>query len=184
MNYSNILLSKEEIESVNLSDLSLLCIQHEEYFSGRIGEEPYKLYAFISSQYNNTVILDVGSYYGNSSLALSYNKNNTILSYDIKEHGQSSIGRENITWKIQDFRYDKSINYDEVSVILIDVDPHDGIQEVEMIEFLKEINWHGLLLLDDIHLNRDMNRFWESFKEPKTDLTAYGHHSGTGVVYF
>ena len=178
------ILDKNQIEEISLLHLRHLCIEYEQYFSGNAGGEPYKLYSFISNQYNNITILDIGSYFGNSAIALSDNKTNTIISYDIQEHGQTNIVRKNISWKLQEFREDNSIDYKNIPVILIDVDPHDGIQEIEMVNFLREKQWSGLLILDDIHLNENMNDFWQSFKEPKEDLTSFGHHSGTGVVYF
>ncbi len=33
---------------------------------------------------------------------------------------------------------DETINYDEIDLMTLDVDPHDGVQEPPMIEFLME----------------------------------------------
>lgn len=66
------------------------------------------------------------------------------------EQGASKIQKDNITFKIQDFREDDTLDWKRISIIMIDVDPHDGVQEVEMMEFLKEKGWSGIMLLDDI----------------------------------
>ena len=84
-----------------------------------------------------------------------------------------------------DFRDDDTIDYDNVEIICIDVDPHDGKQEVEMIQFLKDKKWSGTLLLDDIHKNSEMDNFWDSLdfsEDVKYDITHIGHSSGTGVI--
>jgi hypothetical protein len=61
---------------------------------------------------------------------------------------------------------------------------HDGVFEEQFINYLDSINYKGYLLLDDIHLNFEMERFWESITKGKHDLTSIGHSTGTGVVYF
>jgi hypothetical protein len=61
---------------------------------------------------------------------------------------------------------------------------HDGVFEEQFINYLDSINYKGYLLLDDIHLNFEMERFWGSITKEKYDLTSIGHSTGTGVVYF
>ena len=176
---------KEIIESIDLSFAADICIAAKDDLLSNCSTEAYKLYAYLSSQYDNITILDVGTYNGNSALALSYNEKNNVISYDIAEFGASNIPKNNIIWKIKDFRDDKSIDFDKVKIILIDVDPHDGKQEVEMIDFLRRVKWSGILLFDDIHLNDDMKKIWNIFPEHiRIDLTEVGHHSGTGMVIF
>jgi predicted O-methyltransferase YrrM len=141
---------------------------------------------------NNKIILDVGTRDGLSALAFSYNLNNKVISYDLVEQGASNIKKENVEFKIMDFRSDKSLNYKDIAVIMIDVDPHDGIQEKEMFKFLKDKNWSGLLILDDILNNwpiaipganpQEMNNWWNSIEEEKYDVSHVGHYSGTGIV--
>ena len=68
---------------------------------------------------------------------------------------------------------------------MIDVDPHDGVQEVEMMEFLEEKGWKGILLLDDIGPAwPEVQDMWDAIEEPKIDVTEVGHMSGTGLVNF
>ena len=112
------------------------------------------MYAWLSKQFNNTTILDVGTRTGGSALALSYNDKNKVISYDLVEQGASSgIKKDNVEFKIQDFREDDTLDYDNISIIMIDVDPHDGTAEEEMFEYLEEKGWKGLVLLDDIDHN-------------------------------
>ena len=180
-------LTNEFIDSFDLSHLEKLSINMQDNFLFPSGNSPFKLYAYLSTLFNNKIILDVGTEYGNSALSFSYNESNKVISYNIIEQGASSISKENITWKVMDFRNDDTIDYDNVEVICIDVDPHDGKQEVEMIQFLKDKKWSGILLLDDIHKDHQMDNFWNSLdfsEDVKYDITPIGHSSGTGVILF
>ncbi len=71
-------------------------------------------------------------------------------------------------------------NMDEIvksDFIVLDIDPHDGIEETRILEALEKNNYKGIVLLDDINLNPGMKNFWK-------DITEYGHWSGTGIVIF
>lgn len=187
------IIKKSEVDGIKLETLV-------KYLSHDINQflipngEPYMLYAYLSTLFTNTTILDVGTRMGLSALAFSYNNSNKVISYDLVEQGASNIKKENVEFKIVDFRNDESLNYQNISIISIDVDPHDGIQEREMLSFLREKNWNGLLVLDDILTNwvspvpganpQEMNNFWNEIKEKKYDLSDVGHYSGTGIVDF
>ena len=79
---------------------------------------------------------------------------------------------------------DDTIPWNEVSIIMIDVDPHDAIQEPKMLEFIKNTGWNGLLILDDIgYMFPNMNAWFSTIEEEKYELSSLiGHYSGTGVV--
>jgi len=61
---------------------------------------------------------------------------------------------------------------------------HDGIFEIHFHKYLQNIKYKGLLMLDDIKLNKSMVNYWDSIKEEKFDISHVGHHSGTGLVIF
>lgn len=178
-------LKNTDIDKFDLSSLSELAFRFEDCFSMPAGVSPFKLYSYLSTLFNDSIILDIGTEYGNSALSFSYNESNTIISYNIIEEGASNISKKNIIWKVMDFRSDTSIDYNNVKIISIDVDPHDGKQEIDMINFLKEKNWSGILILDDIHKNDEMKNFWNSLDFPenkKYDISSIGHCSGTGLI--
>ena len=141
-------IDKDVVRNLDISHLYNLALNQCDWHEA--GQCEYRLYAHLSTFFNNTTILDVGSRTGGSALALSYNEKNHVISYDLQEQGASNIKKDNITWKIQDFRNDDTLDYDRISIIMIDVDPHDGVQEEEMFLFLEEKEWQGLVLLDDI----------------------------------
>ena len=177
-------IDKDAVRALDVSALEEQSINPNDWLTA--GQSEYRLYAWLSSQFENTTILDVGTRTGGSALALSYNDKNQVISYDLVEQGASSaIKKENITFKIQDFREDETLDWDNISIIMIDVDPHDGVQEVEMMEFLKEKGWKGIMLLDDIGPGwPEVQDMWDAIEEPKIDVTPVGHMSGTGLVNF
>jgi hypothetical protein len=180
---TTIVLKKSEIRNLDVFELESVSLNANDWLSA--GQSEYRLYAYLSTCFNDSVILDVGTRVGGSALALSYNENNRVISYDLTEQGASKIVKDNIEFKIQDFREDDSLNYDEISIIMIDVDPHDGVQEVEMMEFLKDRGWQGIILLDDIGPAwPEVQDMWDAIEEPTIDVTEVGHMSGTGLVNF
>jgi predicted O-methyltransferase YrrM len=185
------IINKNKISKIKLSDL-LYELPHNKNEFIEMGGEPYSFYAYVSTLINNKVILDVGTRMGLSALAFSFNSLNKVVSYDLVEQGASNIKKDNIEFKIMDFRNDESLNYKNVDIIMIDVDPHDGIQEREMLSFLKNKKWSGMLILDDILNNwpvvipgadpQEMNNWWNSIEEEKYDVSDVAHYSGTGIV--
>jgi len=160
------------------------------YFLENAGSEHYKLLAYLASIINDTnnPYIDIGTYRGCSAAALSYNNNHSVITYDIidciTDNEIFSIkNKENIKIKITDC-CNEMLEICQSKLILLDIDPHDGIQESKIIDYLIDYNFNGILLIDDIHLNENMQNFWDSIKLKKYDITKYGHWSGTGVVIF
>ena len=177
-------LDKDAIKTLDVSHLAEQSLNSNDWLTA--GQSEYRLYAWLSTKFNNTTILDVGTRTGGSALALSYNDKNKVISYDLVEQGASSgIKKDNITFKVQDFREDDTLDYDNISIIMIDVDPHDGTAEEEMFEYLEEKGWKGLVLLDDIGPQwPEIEDFWNRITFPKINVTEVGHMSGTGLVNF
>lgn len=176
-------IKKSTVEKINLDFLKNLSIDKCNVLGFGISE--FYLYAYLSTLFNNKIILDIGTRGGNSAIALSYNTNNKVRSYDLVEQGASQIKKENITWLIKNFMEDEEIVWDDVAIVMIDVDPHDAIQEREMVKWLKQKNWKGLLLFDDICPHWvQMHEFWNEITEEKYDVTKIGHIHGTGLVNF
>ena len=163
------------------------------YYFNRPGDEHYRLLSFLSTQFNNTTILDVGTAHGNSALSLSYNPSNTVYTFDIKDTVENTAIRqkENITRSLDNL-FDKTTQQKWLETILsapfifLDVDPHNGTMEYDFYKFLKDINYQGFLICDDVHHFAEMrDNFWNKIPaSEKVDLTKYGHWSGPGVVVF
>ena len=131
----------------------------------KFGTEHYKLFMAISMQLKNVSILEIGTHNGNSAIALSYGNfagnNIKIDTYDIidllQECSRNFFNKSNINYKLENLfdinvretNKDKILSYD---IIFIDIDPHEGILEYEMLNWLKDNKYEGLIIFDDIHL--------------------------------
>lgn len=143
--------------------------------------EHYNLLSSISHRFNKVKLYDIGTYKGNSAVALSSNPANLVISYDIGYY--VDVDRPvNVEFRIGNFYYD--VDVIKSPFILFDIDPHNGADELEFYEKLLQAGYKGIVLFDDIHLNSEMKYFWNSIKNKKFDLTNIGHWSGTGAVLF
>ena len=156
---------------------------YTEYFWLEPGAEHYKLLAYLSTCFHRTTIIDLGTDKGCSALALSYNQSNRVISYDIEDRKVCPINLPNIEFRIEDALGEHREELLSSPMILLDT-AHDGIFEQRVYSALVEDGYQGLLLLDDIHLNPIMQRFWSEISVEKLDMTAVGHWSGTGLVQF
>lgn len=177
---------RKDLTKIDLTPLSsyINSDEYKHYFLCPEGQEHYKLLAALSTNYTNALILDIGSLKGCSALALSYNKTNKIKSFNLINQLDLNRIPDNIEFivdNILDQKYKSLILSSQL--ILLDTF-HDGTFERQFHDFLLEINWKGMLILDDIKLNNEMICYWDSIKDKKLDITQYGHCTGTGIVHF
>jgi len=149
------------------------------------GTTEYKLYSYLAQQVGGIYILDIGTLFGGSALALSTSQQN-VVSYDlmsIETHQPGALEKDNIELIVGNFMEERwHWDYRQIELIVIDVDPHDGLQEPPMVEFIVNQGFEGLILLDDIHLSPEMEQMWNNFEYEKHDATEIGHFSGTGIL--
>jgi hypothetical protein len=181
--------SKEELAQIDFSKFFPYTEGLSDYYGylyHQPGQEHYKVLAWLSGQCETgDIIVDAGTYRGLSALALSYNENVRVISYDIDHsnlHPQIRA-RANVEWVEEDINEQIS-DITKAKYIFLDVDPHDGIQEAKFFDLLREVNYKGVVLMDDIRHGLGTPEFWDSIPEHKEDISRVGHHSGTGVIYF
>jgi predicted O-methyltransferase YrrM len=182
-----------------LTDIPIL--SHFEDCKKESGKEHYFFLASLSKQMPGKKIIELGTHNGRSTLALNYG-NNTVYTYDIKNWLVPNIftGRPNINFRLENL-FDanlRELNKEHIlssDLIFIDIDPHEGVMELEMYNWLKQNDYKGLILFDDIHLgpghmgvktgNSMEKTLWSNIEDKyKLDLTHVGHWSGTGLVSF
>lgn len=162
------------------------------YFREKPGKEHYPLLAYISRNLpEGSRVLDFGTYLGASALALATNPAVDVTTYDIvhcidqatRYKSLTFADRPNVVFKISDVLQLPSVPLD-TRVIMLDIDPHNGIKEAQAVEMLSRTGYRGLLICDDINLNDGMKSFWNAclMDKKKIDATSVGHWSGTGVV--
>lgn len=159
------------------------------------GKQHYRLLSLLSTFFSGVNIIDIGTHKGSSALALSYQQTNTIHTYDIINKTEGSVfkrksfsQRDNIVRHYENLWDDFAKHRDfllSCPLIFLDIDPHEGRDELVFYYFMLANNYQGILIFDDIHYFEGMRKFWSQVDNKyKLDLTKYGHFSGTGVVIF
>ena len=64
---------------------------HQDYYKNLSGTHEYRLYSYLSTFFNYTKILDIGTSYGRSAIALSHNELNNVITYDIINHINNNL---------------------------------------------------------------------------------------------
>lgn len=146
--------------------------------------EHYRLLTYLTNKLNGIRLIDAGTYRGLSCLALAQNPNNTVYTYDIEPKDIPFLKKDNVVVKTLDINAEEDASILCCPLILLDVDPHDGMQEKAFTDKLAKIGYTGFLICDDIHLNINMRQWWDSIDLPKYDITSIGHMHGTGVVCY
>jgi len=170
-------------------DISYACPyipnQYIKFFFGGPGVAPYRFLSYFSTFFNHSTIIEIGTHNGWGSLALSHNRNNKIVGYDV----DLSTLDKNIS-KIPNLTFKEGLAHElDPKIILnsplIHFDAlHDGVYEKIFYDFLITNNYKGFVIYDDIGRNKEMVDFWNSIKLLKYDLTYLGHETGTGLVSF
>lgn len=175
-------LSITKLNSIDLSGINeKLPPQVTKYFALNAGEEHYRLLAYLSTLVSKAKILDVGTYQGVSAAALSYSEDNRVITIDTTiDDNLSLVKFDNIDF-LNCSAMDPVIQLNDYSIIMLDID-HSGNTEKLFTDKLVNTKWSGVLIADDIHLNRNMESWWDSLKMEKYDITKYGHWSGTGLA--
>lgn len=136
---------------------------------------------YIAKLHHRQLLFDVGTYRCLSAAALSWTMVNRVKSYDVKTFIFNNPILPGVQYCYGDVIKDPDLI--KSHFIFIDVD-HMGIYESELYNHLENINWKGLLMMDDINEYTGLTNFWNTIKREKYDLTRKGHFSGTGLVNF
>ena len=163
-----------------------------EYYEENSGAQEYRLYSYLSTLFDNITILDIGTLDGRSAVALSHNENNKVISYnivdDICSPNHIIYSKKNLLFNIKNVLDDLNEEFiKNVKIVMIDIDHYEK-NEILIINKLKELNFSGMIILDDIThhgdpvINMCMNRLWSNITDVKYDVTKYAHWSGTGIV--
>ena len=166
-------------------------------YKDSFGLHYYSILACLSTYFNDSNIVELGTLYGNSAAALAYNKTNKVYTYDIesKEEAVSKFKLEefkNIEYIITNCIEDNWHRQTDRDIILsselifLDIDPHDGVQEPQVLDFLITNNWKGVIVCDDIgHQYPSMHDWWNNIKLPTYVIrNKYGALKGTGIICF
>jgi hypothetical protein len=187
------IVTKEVLNSIDMTSMRLVHGNTEigwSEFYGEPGAEHYKLLAHLTTLFKGRDIFDIGTHRGASALALSYNSENTVYSFDISQKYRLPT-LQNVNYVIDDLWNSECRSRWETRLlgsafIFLDIDPHEGTREFEFYQWLKAKNYRGFLILDDVlHFTDMRNNLWHKIPlNERTDVTHMGHFSGTGIVQF
>jgi predicted O-methyltransferase YrrM len=141
--------------------------------------EPYYNYIDMSKAKDNQTIIDIGTYRGFSAFAFGYNKTNEVHSFDIADYREIEFPNNVKFHERGALQIPKEL-IKKANIILLDVDPHDGVQEFPIFEYLIECGFKGTLIIDDVMFNEGMEKFYDSIQYNK--YLCFWHHTGTGIV--
>ena len=193
-------------------DLREIVVEQTSYKAfGADLEHYYAILAHLSTYFNDSIIVDLGTHRGGSAAALSYNKSNEVYTFDITPQEEAvELFKEdeykNITYIIgnciennwygqplgpfstnlsEPLKSEKEI-FLSSELIFLDIDPHNGIQEAAVLDFLIENNYKGIMVCDDIgHQHPPMHDWWQSIELPTyTIRNKYAAFKGTGIICF
>lgn len=182
------------IQNIPFDDYySNIVTNKSEEIYGIPGKQHYRLLSYFSTLFDNSTIIEIGTHYGHSALALSYNTTNTIYSFDIvnKKNNPLIESRENIHFQFDNlFEQEGREKWRDTilksAFVFLDVDPHNGTMEWDFYNWLKEIDYRGFVICDDVWFFKDMrDKFWYKIPyEYRYDISEFGHFSGTGIFTF
>lgn len=175
----------KDVEKVCLSHLiKKVHREHRKIINGEAGSEHYKLLAYLSKLIGPSLIIELGTHYGSSSLAMAENQSSVIITYDIVDRFKIKKRHtpKNIIKKIKNiFNEREERMLLKADLIFLDTF-HDGVFEKKVYDYLVVNNYKGLLLLDDILWSNEMISFWNKIQTKKYDLTEIGHGKGLGPI--
>ena len=190
-NICNITITTSEVFDIDLTSLCPDKIRQKlkrdflNQVQSRWFQQHYNLLAYLSTKFNNTTLIEVGTFRGLGALALSYNKTNKVISYDIQNLREIN-NTDNIEFRIKNIYDDAELILD-CPFIFFDAgtyefdDPDAGKFEKEFYNFLTANKYKGIVLYDDIYLSKEISNFWKNIKQPKHDLSKVGHMYSRGV---
>ena len=156
--------------------------------------EHYRLLRAFSSVLKSQVAIEVGTYQGYGSIAmLTPFTTSKVVTYDIYEYPFKSLSADfsdlggRIDTRVVNLISESGFISQTETISACDfmfVDgPKDGIFEYQLLSRLATAEYFKpkILVLDDIKF-MNMIPLWRSIKNPKLDLTSFGHWSGTGLV--
>lgn len=159
-------------------------------YSEPAGRQHYRLLEELSTKFSNCTIFDIGTHKGMSAFALSTNPRNRVVSFDIVSKSGLPT-RPNIEYFTDDLMTEEGRTTWKDTLlaspfIFLDIDPHEGTREYIFYEWLRDHDYNGFVVCDDIwHFKEMRDNFWYKIpSEHKLDITDRGHWSGTGIVRF
>lgn len=186
--YMRIDVSEKILNDFPMKNYEYICTDKFDY------DPQFRIYSYLSTFYDRTIIVNIGTSKGCSALALSHNESNTIITYDttdlIKNQNHKIFTKSNIKYKA-DYKNDLGDKdfISKIRIVAIDTTRSD-IDAKHIIDQLYDNDFAGIILLHDIvnSLNNVKHRtairdLWNNLTYNKCDLTEFSHcWPGIGMI--
>lgn len=184
-----------ELNALDMSRMSKYIAWHpfHIYFDMPAGKAEFRVPAFASTLLGpRDYVVDLGTgCSGMDAAAFALNPDVRVHTYDVREQ----VPRDSTFITIRDVpNISVHAKMSELSdavllgakIVQLNIHPHTGQFERDMLERLRTIGFSGVVLIQCIGLQRDgdMASMWNSITERKLDITSIGHWAGTGIVDF
>eukprot|EP00798_Chlamydomonas_sp_ICE-L_P012898 gene12898-18589_t len=176
----DIVLDPTDLNAIDLSSVNSVCrwSSNFRFFDLSAGEEHYRLLAHVARSVRRPTIIDIGHFQGLSAAALSLATEKTVRSFDLISSLPSdpsvptAIHIPNVRLEIgPNYMRDLPDHLRTSDLVILDID-HLGKSERDIFKVLEEAKFDGLLIVDDIHLNEHMQRFWDDIKQTKYNISS------------
>jgi len=186
-----ILIDYDQVNDIDNSSLIRFIRRedHKRIVNRSAGEEHYRLLRYLSQQFTNGLIVELGTHYGTSALALSIDQKNKIITYDVSDGRFGCSLPDNVTRRLGNiFDLNEESILLQADFIFLDTS-HTGDFEYRVYEYLRDNNYKNFIVYDDILQYEAMREFWNKIPDvsnnhSKHDITRMGHSSGTGLIDF
>ena len=162
---------------------------HKKIVNKDAGQEHYKLLRYLSQQFTSGLIVELGTHHGTSAVALGIDQKNKIITYDVSSGRFGCALPDNVVRRLGNiFDLNEESILLKANFIFLDT-AHLGDFEYRVYEYLRDNNYKGFIVYDDILEYSEMREFWNKIPDIsdyhfKYDITSVGHYSGTGLVDF
>ena len=150
--------TKEELDAYDMRPIMAMFnpVPEVQFINEPAGANHYRLLRWFGERYKT--IADIGTYMGLSAASLSYG-GSRVVSYDTTfahRHLKLKASSDIYFQRVDGIEFDLTIKH--ADLILVDT-WHEGIMERNIYDYLKSVNWKGVLIYDDIYYNDAMKDF-------------------------
>lgn len=142
------------------------------------------LYAFVR-EFGPDLTVETGTDRGRSAGHFAAGHTGRVFTIDIEiacAKQAEALGFMNLTALVGDgAALSKMFDPASIDVLFVDSLHTKEQASAEYAAFREKLAPGAVVFLDDIHIDREMEIFWEGVREPKIDLTPL-HYSGFGVI--
>jgi hypothetical protein len=185
-------LNVQQIRALDMTEIQKrLIVDRERVRVREKHEDQYRLLKFLGWQFQDEIIIDLGTRRGTSAVCLADNPKNAVYTFDIVaeskgfKHAELFVHCPNVLFNNMNIHDISDMLLLSSPLIYLDID-HSGDSEDRFFNHLKEIGYSGYVFCDDVNFPRKFPHLQKVFKKHNGTLLPRGisHDTGTGVLIY